>query len=33
MMMGRMVAAQAAVPIAPGEQELEVSVSVTYGIE
>ena len=33
MMMGRMVATQAAVPIAPGEQELEVSVSVTYGIE
>ena len=29
----RMMAAQAAVPIAPGEQELEVSVSVTYGIE
>jgi uncharacterized protein YggE len=32
-MMGRVLAAQAAVPIAPGEQELEVNVSVTYGIE
>jgi uncharacterized protein YggE len=30
---GRMMAAPAAVPIATGEQELEVSVSVTYGIE
>jgi uncharacterized protein YggE len=31
-LMGRMMAS-AAVPVAPGEQELEVSVSVTYGLE